>query len=58
MELKVDVKLTKRENQIAGLAFCGKARKEMAAILNVAIATINIHADKAYKKTGDRKSVV
>ena len=30
MELQADAKLTKRENQIAGLAFCGKAKKEIA----------------------------
>ena len=32
MELQADAKLTKRENQIAGLAFCGKAKKEIAAL--------------------------
>ena len=55
MEARVNIRLTKRENQIAGLAFCGKARKEMADILNVAIATVNIHADRAFKKTGTSK---
>ena len=33
MELQADAKLTKRENQIAGLAFCGKAKKEIADLL-------------------------
>ena len=45
MELQANNELTKRENQIAGLAFCGLAKKEMADVL----------LDKAYKKTGTSK---
>ena len=55
MELQVDTRLTKRENQIAGLAFCGLAKKEMADRLKVAYGTINVLLDKAYKKTGTSK---
>lgn len=55
MELQADVRLTKRENQIAGLAFCGLAKKEMADRLKVAYGTINVLLDKAYKKTGTSK---
>ena len=49
------MKLTKREYQIAGLAFCGLAKKEMADRLHVAYGTINVLLDKAYKKTGTSK---
>ena len=42
MELQADAKLTKRENQIAGLAFCGKAKKEIADLLNIAYGTVNV----------------
>lgn len=56
MEFPVDIEeLTKRENQIAGLAFCGLAKKEMADNLRVAYGTINVLLDKAYKKTGTSK---
>lgn len=55
MELPVDIELTKRENQIAGLAFCGLAKKEMADKLEVAYGTINVLLDKAYKKTNTSK---
>lgn len=47
--------LTKREYQVAGLAFCGLAKKEMAECLGVAYGTINVLIDKAYKKTGTSK---
>ena len=47
--------LTKRENQIAGLAFCGLAKKEMADKLGTAYGTINVILDRAYKKTGTSK---
>lgn len=47
--------LTKRENQIAGLAACGLAKKEMADRLGTAYGTINVLLDKAYKKTGTSK---
>lgn len=47
--------LSKRENQVAGLAACGKARKEMADVLKVTLGTINIHLDRAYKKTDTSK---
>lgn len=55
METKVEIRLTKRENQIAGLAFCGKAKKEIADLLNIANGTVNVLLDKAYKKTGTSK---
>ncbi|MFV0586888.1 helix-turn-helix transcriptional regulator [Bacteroides reticulotermitis] len=55
MELQADNKLTRRENQIAGLAFCGKAKKEIADILDIAYGTVNVTLDKAYKKTGTSK---
>lgn len=55
MEPQVDVKLTKRENQIAGLAFCGKAKKEIADLLHIAYGTVNVTLDKAYKKSGTSK---
>lgn len=56
MELRVnDPLLSKRENQIAGLAFCGLAKKEMADRLKVAYGTINVLLDRAYKKTGTSK---
>lgn len=55
MELQANNELTKRENQIAGLAFCGLAKKEMADRLHVAYGTINVLLDKAYKKTGTSK---
>lgn len=55
MELQADTKLTKRENQIAGLAFCGKARKEIADLLHIAEGTVNVLIDKAYKKSGTSK---
>jgi len=49
------MKLTKRENQIAGLAFCGLAKKEIADLLNIAEGTVNVLLDKAYKKTETNK---
>lgn len=53
---KLKVKgLTKRENQIAGLAACGLAKKEMADKLGTKYGTINVLLDKAYKKTGTSK---
>ena len=55
MELQADIKLTKRENQIAGLAFCGLAKKEIADKLKVAYGTVNVLLDKAYKKSGTSK---
>lgn len=56
MELQASSQLlSKRENQIAGLAFCGLAKKEMADKLKVAYGTINVLLDKAYKKTGTSK---
>ena len=55
MEMHLSKRLTKRENQIAGLAFCGLAKKEMADRLHVAYGTINVLLDKAYKKTGTSK---
>lgn len=55
MNLQADTALTKRENQIAGLAFCGLAKKEMADKLGTAYGTINVILDKAYKKTGTSK---
>lgn len=55
MNLQADTVLTKRENQIAGLAFCGLAKKEMADRLGTAYGTINVILDKAYKKTGTSK---
>ena len=55
MNLQADTVLTKRENQIAGLAFCGLAKKEMADKLGTAYGTINVILDKAYKKTGTSK---
>ena len=54
MEL-ANTTLTKRENQIAGLAACGLAKKEMADRLGTAYGTINVLLDKAYKKTGTSK---
>lgn len=54
MELKANL-LTKRENQIAGLAACGLAKKEMADRLGTAYGTINVQLDNAYKKTGTSK---
>lgn len=55
MEVQAEVKLTKRENQIAGLAFCGKAKKEIADLLHIAYGTVNVTLDKAYKKSGTSK---
>ena len=55
MNLQADTVLTKRENQIAGLAFCGLAKKEMADKLGTGYGTINVILDKAYKKTGPSK---
>ena len=52
MKIQLSKRLSKRENQIAGLAFCGLAKKEMADRLHVAYGTINVLLDKAYKKTG------
>ena len=49
MDLQADSTLTKRENQIAGLAACGLAKKE------IAYGTVNVLLDKAYKKTGTSK---
>ena len=50
-----DSALTKRENQIAGLAACGLAKKEIADRLGTAYGTVNVLLDKAYKKTGTSK---
>lgn len=55
MELQADSRLTKRENQIAGLAACGLAKKEIADRLGTAYGTVNVLLDKAYKKTGTSK---
>nr|DAV11744.1 MAG TPA: hypothetical protein [Caudoviricetes sp.]DAZ69454.1 MAG TPA: hypothetical protein [Caudoviricetes sp.] len=55
MELQADSALTKRENQIAGLAACGLAKKEIADRLGTAYGTVNVLLDKAYKKTGTNK---
>lgn len=55
MELHATNTLSKRENQIAGLAACGLAKKEMADRLGTAYGTINVLLDKAYKKTGTGK---
>ena len=55
MELQADSALTKRENQIAGLAACGLAKKEIADRLGTAYGTVNVLLDKAYKKTGTSK---
>ena len=52
MDLQADSTLTKRENQIAGLAACGLAKKEIAG---TAYGTVNVLLDKAYKKTGTSK---
>jgi len=54
MQAKID-NLTKRETQVAGLAACGLAKKEMADRLGVCYGTINIQLDRAYKKTGTSK---
>ena len=55
MELQADTALTKRENQIAGLAACGLAKKEIADKLGTAYGTVLVLFDKAYKKTGTSK---
>ena len=55
MDLQADSTLTKRENQIAGLAACGLAKKEIADRLGTAYGTVNVQLDKAYKKTGTSK---
>lgn len=55
MELQADTVLSKRENQIAGLAACGLAKKEIADRLGTAYGTVNVILDKAYKKTGTSK---
>lgn len=55
MEPQSNTCFTKREYQIAGLAFCGLAKKEMADKLNIAYGTVNIHTDRAFKKTGTSK---
>lgn len=55
MNLQADTILTKRENQIAGLAACGLAKKEIADRLGTAYGTVNVLLDKAYKKTGTSK---
>lgn len=55
MELVADPSLSKRENQIAGLAACGLAKKEIADRLGTAYGTVNVLLDKAYKKTGTSK---
>ena len=55
MELQADSALTTRENQIAGLAACGLAKKEIADRLGTAYGTVNVLLDKAYKKTGTSK---
>lgn len=55
MELIADPALSKRENQIAGLAACGLAKKEIADRLGTAYGTVNVLLDKAYKKTGTSK---
>ena len=54
MELQADSALTKRENQIAGLAACGLAKKEIADRLGTAYGTVNVLLDKAYKD-GDQQ---
>ena len=41
MELRADTTLTRRENQIAGLAFCGLAKKEMADRLGTGTSKLN-----------------
>lgn len=55
MNLTADTALSKRENQIAGLAACGLAKKEIADRLGTAYGTVNVLLDKAYKKTGTSK---
>jgi len=55
LDLQADSTLTKRENQIAGLAACGLAKKEIADRLGTAYGTVNVLLDKAYKKTGTSK---
>lgn len=55
MELQVNTQLSKRENQVAGLAACGLAKKEIADKLGTAYGTVNVILDKAYKKTGTSK---
>ncbi|MGL5957904.1 MAG: helix-turn-helix transcriptional regulator [Phocaeicola sp.] len=54
MELQAET-LTRRENQVAGLAACGLAKKEIADRLGTAYGTVNVLLDKAYKKTGTSK---
>lgn len=51
----MEPRLTKRENQIAGLVACGMAKKEIAAELGVGYGTVNVILDKAYKKSGTSK---
>lgn len=55
MKPQSEIKLTKRENQIAGLAFCGRAKKEIADLLNISYGTVNVILDRTYKKTGTSK---
>ena len=53
---KLKVKgLTRRQNQIAGLAACGLAKKEMADRLGTKYGTINSLLDRVYKNTGTSK---
>ena len=53
---KLKVKgLTRRQNQVAGLAACGLAKKETAERLGTKYGTINSLLDRAYKKTGTSK---
>ena len=51
MELQADSALTKRENQIAGLAACGLAKKEIADRLGTAYGTVQKDGDQQIERT-------
>jgi len=51
-ELSAASPLSKRENEVAGLAACGLHDKEIARRLGISITTVRTHLDHAFRKLG------
>lgn len=55
-DMNKDVRLTKRENQIAELIAWGSAKKEIADLLCISVSTVDNTARSIYEKIGINKS--
>ena len=54
--INIEAQLTEREHEVSTLLAGGKTKKEVAALLNISVRTVENHARSIYEKTGCRNA--